>query len=118
MPHSKANYIHKKSFSKKFIQLKSKPANDKQVGLAKYSSLKQNQGMLFRYPTKGNYQFWMKDMKFDIDIVWITDNKVMGINRGEFKDPLKLIDPPVLVDTIIEVNPNSGIQVGDLVSFR
>ncbi len=36
-------------------------------------------GMLFVFPQKQVRYFWMKDMRFDIDIVWISDNKVVGI---------------------------------------
>ncbi|GIK84440.1 MAG: hypothetical protein BroJett025_10620 [Patescibacteria group bacterium] len=36
-------------------------------------------GMLFIFPTKEVRYFWMKDMQFDIDIVWIADGKVVTV---------------------------------------
>jgi uncharacterized membrane protein (UPF0127 family) len=40
------------------------------------------QGMLFIFPKTETRYFWMKDMNFDIDIVWITDSKVIDISRN------------------------------------
>jgi uncharacterized protein len=38
-----------------------------------------NQAMLFAFKQPGQYAFWMKDMKFPIDMVWIgADSKVVG----------------------------------------
>jgi len=38
-----------------------------------------NQGMLFVFSKAGQYAFWMKDMRFPIDILWINpDHKVVG----------------------------------------
>ncbi len=91
---------------------------DKALGLAKYSSLTSDHGMLFKFNPAGYFPFWMKDMQFDIDIVWIAENRVTGVSHGDHTTPLALINPPGNIDTVLEVNPNSGIQVGDLVAFR
>lgn len=40
-------------------------------GLSGRESLGPEEGMLFVFPTEGLYQFWMKDMRFSIDIVWL-----------------------------------------------
>ena len=37
-------------------------------------------GMLFVFETSAAYPFWMKDMKFPIDIIWIKDDRVIGIS--------------------------------------
>lgn len=41
-------------------------------GLSNRESLAYNQGMLFTYDATGYRCFWMKDMQFSIDIIWIT----------------------------------------------
>jgi uncharacterized membrane protein (UPF0127 family) len=41
-------------------------------GLGGRESLSSGQGMLFIFPTDGEYAFWMKDMRFSIDIVWLS----------------------------------------------
>lgn len=41
-------------------------------GLSNRQSLAYNQGMLFVYDASGYRCFWMKDMQFSIDIIWVT----------------------------------------------
>lgn len=43
-------------------------------GLSGRSGLGPNEGMLFIYPEPSRPGFWMKDMRFDIDIVWIGED--------------------------------------------
>ncbi|HEX8931866.1 MAG TPA: DUF192 domain-containing protein, partial [Patescibacteria group bacterium] len=56
-----------------------KTDKDKEIGLTKYSSIAQNQGMLFLFDTPGFYAFWMKNMKFPIDLIFIHDNTVVSL---------------------------------------
>lgn len=86
---------------------------DLERGLAKYDSLKTDQGMLFQFKEKSLYPFWMKDMKFDVDIIWLAAGKVVGVSRGLHQEPAKVINPPEPVDAVLEVLPNSSVQVGD-----
>lgn len=51
-----------------------------ELGLGGRSSLPKDGGMLFIFPKANNYGFWMKDMKFPIDIVWMgEDRKALGV---------------------------------------
>lgn len=51
-------------------------------GLSGRSDLKTNEGMLFVFPQSGNYPFWMKNMNFSIDIIWLNENrKVIYIKK-------------------------------------
>lgn len=43
-------------------------------GLSNRTTLPENNGMLFVFPSEGVYRFWMKDMLFPLDIVWIAQN--------------------------------------------
>ena len=38
-----------------------------------------NDGMLFAFPTESPVTFWMRDMLFDIDIVWLSQTEVLGV---------------------------------------
>ncbi|MEK7524975.1 MAG: DUF192 domain-containing protein [Patescibacteria group bacterium] len=98
------------------IEIVSSPA-DISLGLAKYDRLETNRGMLFDLKRKSTPSFWMKNMKFDIDIVWLRDGVVVGVSPGSAATPFTLINPPSAVDSILEVNPNSGIKVGDRVKI-
>lgn len=44
-------------------------------GLSGRKELKENEGMLFIFQKPNKSYFWMKDMNFSIDIIWININK-------------------------------------------
>ena len=48
--------------------------DQKAKGLAVKDHLKENEGMLFVYEEPSRQGFWMKDMKFPIDIIWLDSN--------------------------------------------
>lgn len=45
-------------------------------GLSGRTSLGEREGMLFYLPERKIATFWMKDMKFPIDIIWIDNNTI------------------------------------------
>ncbi|MDO8749434.1 MAG: DUF192 domain-containing protein [Candidatus Omnitrophota bacterium] len=47
----------------------------RQRGLMFRENLPEGQGMLFVFETEGRYGFWMKNMRFPIDIIWIDKEK-------------------------------------------
>jgi uncharacterized membrane protein (UPF0127 family) len=51
-------------------------------GLGGRDGLKENEGMLFVFDKPDTYGFWMKDMKFSIDIVWILGGKIIFIEKS------------------------------------
>jgi uncharacterized membrane protein (UPF0127 family) len=52
-------------------------------GLSVKDSLAENEAMLFVYDNEAEHTFWMKDMKFPIDIIWIdTDKTVVHIEHN------------------------------------
>ncbi|TSC86424.1 MAG: hypothetical protein G01um10148_410 [Parcubacteria group bacterium Gr01-1014_8] len=52
-------------------------------GLSGRAGLAQDEGMLFVFPKDGDHGFWMKDMLFSIDIVWLSaEKKVVYIEEG------------------------------------
>ena len=52
----------------------------RELGLSGRTGLKENEGMLFVFQTDGQHSFWMKDMLFPIDMVWLSaDKKVVYI---------------------------------------
>jgi uncharacterized membrane protein (UPF0127 family) len=51
--------------------------SQKETGLDVRSSMAENQGMLFPFPEEGDHAFWMKGMKFPIDIIWLDANKTV-----------------------------------------
>ena len=43
-------------------------------GLSTRQDLVENEGMLFVFDHPARYSFWMKDMNFPIDIIWLNQN--------------------------------------------
>lgn len=94
-------------------------------GLSGRGFLSEDRGMLFLFPFSGNYGFWMKDMKFPIDIIWIKDNKVVGMIIGsepEEGEAPTIYNPPESIDKVLEINAGLtqklGIRVGDEVVIK
>lgn len=44
----------------------------REQGLSGRTRLAADEGMLFIFPNEGMYRFWMKDMKFSIDMLWLS----------------------------------------------
>jgi uncharacterized protein len=101
---------------------------EREKGLSNRKTLGENEGMLFvfEYPTIP--VFWMKDMKFPIDIVWISEGKVIGWVSNVLPEPgirdedLAVYSPPQLVDMILEIPSGTvsgqNIVEGDAVSVK
>lgn len=51
-------------------------------GLSHRESLAADEAMLFIFEEPDNYQFWMKDMNFAIDIIFVNDGKIVDIKRN------------------------------------
>jgi uncharacterized membrane protein (UPF0127 family) len=66
------------------VELEVANTPEKQLqGLSGRESLDENAGMLFPYPTEGTPGFWMPDMHFAIDIIWIDKHKrVVGVEHS------------------------------------
>jgi len=86
-----------------------------------------NEGMLFLFDAPGNYGFWMKDMKFPIDLVWIFENKVVGFEKhlmplDKEKPNLRIYYPPRIIDKVLELKAGRvdllKLKIGDEVFIR
>jgi len=50
-------------------------AADQQKGLSDRDSMAPDHGMLFVFDSEGNWGFWMKDMRFPLDIIWFNSQR-------------------------------------------
>lgn len=54
-----------------------------ELGLGERTGLGEDKGMLFVFPNEDKQGFWMKDMRFALDIIWLDKNKkVVTILKG------------------------------------
>lgn len=101
-----------------------KSNEEKTVGLSHQLSLAQDQGMLFPFDTAAYYTFWMKDMKFSIDIIFIANNRIVTIYHSvpypkDATQPLPIYQSSQPADMVLElsagITKKYTIQEGDLV---
>ena len=95
-------------------------------GLSGRNNLPEDQGMLFIFEKKGTYGFWMRDMKFPIDIIFIDDDMVVYIvenaSPGAQTPNLTIYIPDVPVNRVLELNAGQvkklGIKKGIKITFK
>lgn len=93
------------------------------AGLGGREGLAENQGMLFVFAKPGNYQFWMKGMKFSLDAVFIKGEKVVhlveNIPYPKNGEQPRTFGAKEEFDKVLEMNSGMirkiGIKVGDIV---
>src|SRR6266498_5049749 len=56
-----------------------KSPSELEKGLSKRKSLPKNQGMLFIFDHPDDYAFWMKQMEFPLDIIFIKNDKIVSV---------------------------------------
>ena len=92
-------------------------------GLSGVKVLDDKQGMLFIFPTPLIPLFWMKEMNFSLDMVWIDENKVVvdittNISPETFPNTFS---PRVPIVYILEINTGVaekiGLKVGTKLNF-
>jgi phosphatidylglycerol---prolipoprotein diacylglyceryl transferase len=82
-------------------------------------------GMLFVFPEAKKHSFWMKDMKFDLDFIWLEDGRVVEITKnvphpeenGQSTASLPAYVPQEPISMMLEVPAGTAekwsLQVGD-----
>lgn len=87
-------------------------SEEKAKGLQGVNNLPEDEGMLFYFDPPQDVQFWMKDVSIPLDIVFIDDDEeVIKVQEGIPNDETFIEAPDVAY--VLEVNANSGIQIGD-----
>ena len=98
-------------------------------GLSGREILPAGTGMLFIYEQEGNRTFWMPDLRFPLDMVWIGGNcEVADVTLnapiplpGQSRNDLPRFSPSAPAQYVLEINPGEfeslGINVGDSVRF-
>jgi uncharacterized membrane protein (UPF0127 family) len=79
---------------------------ERNQGLSGTTSLPENSGKLFVFQTPGTPGFWMKDMNYGLDFVWLNSNlKIVAITPNIPADTYpQIFYPPQQVLYVLEVN--------------
>jgi uncharacterized membrane protein (UPF0127 family) len=113
--------------NRKFQVALAKTEKDRQIGLSNTKSLPQNKGMLFLFDRADYYAFWMNQMKFPIDIIYIHGDKVTTVianapTPSQNSGNLPLYHPKDPSDKVLEVNAGIAkkynIQEGSVVTLK
>lgn len=94
-------------------------------GLSDRKELEKNSGMLFIFQSKEIRRFWMKNMHFPLDIIWINDNKIVNISKDlppKGETPDNTYSSETEVNYVLEVNAgfcnDKGIEIGNDIEFN
>jgi uncharacterized protein len=97
-------------------------AAERERGLAGRSDLPDGRGMLFVYPDHAVRTYWMKGVRFPLDIIWIDRGRVIGVEANapvpQGTTPLYSSRRPA--DHVLEVpagwSARHGVKRGDRVA--
>lgn len=100
----------------------------RQRGLGYRSGLPSYNGMLFLFDTKTQQSFWMKGMRFPIDILFIDGTTIKTIYKNvtpesptTTDDHLRIYPSKVPIDKVLEINAGESdvlnLHEGDTVQF-
>lgn len=109
------------------IQVEVAKTNEERArGLSNRTKLDENSGMVFVFSKKSKLVFWMKDTKIPLDIIWINDNIIIGIDKNVKPEPnvidskLTKYPAPDDINYVLEVNAGFsdkfGIKLGQSLS--
>ena len=104
------------------IELAITPA-EQERGLSGKTELKENESMLFVFDHPDKHYFWMKDMNFPIDIIWLNDNgEILYIEKDAWPESYPKtfgpeMDSKYVLEVIAGFSEKNNLKVGDEVEF-
>jgi uncharacterized membrane protein (UPF0127 family) len=89
----------------------------RELGLSGFIDLPTGQGMLFVFPQVGIYSFWMKDMNFPLDMIWIDENGsvVYRVINADPSSYPKTFTPSASARYVLEIPAHTADDYGFLV---
>lgn len=94
------------------------------TGLMHRTSMPENHGMIFIFDNPDFVNFWMKNVKISLDMIFISDSKIVKIYKNTLickAEPCRLYSSNVVVDSVIELNggfcEKNNIKEGDSIQF-
>ena len=104
------------------VEIADEPQEQMQ-GLSGREKMADNKGMLFIFPKSFAPSFWMKDMKFSLDIIWIDENGfIVAISKNVSPNTYPAtFSPSSPVKYVLEVNAGwsdkNNIKEGGIVKY-
>ncbi len=95
----------------------------RELGLSGRATLDEDRAMLFVFQSDALYSFWMKDMRFPIDMIWLAaDKQVVHIERNAAPESYpSSFNPGTPARYVLEVSAGwanrHGVTVGSRAAF-
>ena len=96
------------------------------LGLGKRDKLENGWGMLFVFEKRIPHSFWMKNMRFPIDIIWLDNQRIVELAENvpppqEGESP-KVMEPSIPSNFVLELESGRaralGLNVGQKLSYQ
>ena len=96
------------------------------LGLGKRASLKKGWGMLFVFEKRKPQRFWMKDMQFPLDFIWLDNHRIVHIIHNaqpvNSKVEPEVMTSPVPVNFVLEIAAGRAaklrLKTGQRMNFK
>ena len=93
-------------------------------GLSGRAVLPENEGLLFLFPEPGRNPFWMKELKFPLDFIWINERRIVGLSANvpvfSADGTISRLKSPGPVNRVLEIPAGwiaaHGLKIGDTVA--
>jgi len=92
-------------------------------GLAGRRALDEGRGMLFLMPERKRQVFWMQGMRFPLDIIWVDQGRIIGLERNVPPGEEHIVTSPEPAAQVLEVpagfserralKPGDKVTIGD-----
>jgi uncharacterized membrane protein (UPF0127 family) len=95
----------------------------REKGLSGHPGLREDEGLLFVFENSEKFGFWMKDMLFAIDIIWINEQgKIVHIQKNATPESYPRIFIPAaeakyVLEVVTGFSDAHKVSVGDTVLF-
>ena len=90
---------------------------ERQLGLMYRPKINDDQGMLFVFEEEGRHAFWMRNMRFSIDILWLDkDRRIVHIERRVppcAQEPCPSYPSPLPAQYVLEIR-SGGAEARNL----
>lgn len=110
-----------------FSLLLATTTQQQQLGLGERASLPNDSGMYFIFQKPDYYSFWMKGMKFPLDIIFLRNNKIIAVYMNIQPPSSHEVNLPTYssaqpADAVLEINAGLAkryhFQKGDMVKLN
>jgi len=115
--------------NRRFSLLLARTEKERMTGLSNTNKLQENQAMLFVFEKKEYYSFWMKNVKFPIDILFINDSTIVDMYEN-VQPALSTMDTAGLpiyrskkqANYVLEINgglaKKTNVKVGNKITIK